>query len=242
MAWPHGFLPHGQSALRLRMSKHSHSGLLFCMRMGSWGEDTTPRPGGWAQPLGAARQDGDSAGQAPAAAAPSRSVLCSGRTGRHSRRCGGRCRPARPHDARRDPAGPQEIGASCLGCSSPPPLFRGDWLEGPGSLQSRRAALRCPPRCSRCCVRSEAHSGAGRWCPTGVLCSLPRQAWDLAVDICLSQLPTIIEEGTAFRVSLSAVRRGLQSTSQVWGPGCRGVRGRRPLCVAHVHRCASRSR
>lgn len=34
-----------------------------------------------------------------------------------------------------------------------------------------------------------------------VLCSLPRQAWDLAVDICLSQLPTIIEEGTAFRVS-----------------------------------------
>lgn len=28
-----------------------------------------------------------------------------------------------------------------------------------------------------------------------------RQAWDLAVDICLSQLPTIIEEGTAFRVS-----------------------------------------
>lgn len=35
----------------------------------------------------------------------------------------------------------------------------------------------------------------------GALCSLPRQAWDLAVDICLSQLPTIIEEGTAFRVS-----------------------------------------
>jgi hypothetical protein len=33
------------------------------------------------------------------------------------------------------------------------------------------------------------------------LFSLPRQAWDLAVDICLSQLPTIIEEGTAFRVS-----------------------------------------
>uniref|UniRef100_A0A3Q2NT53 Regulatory-associated protein of mTOR n=1 Tax=Fundulus heteroclitus TaxID=8078 RepID=A0A3Q2NT53_FUNHE len=27
------------------------------------------------------------------------------------------------------------------------------------------------------------------------------QAWDLAVDICLSQLPTIIEEGTAFRTS-----------------------------------------
>ncbi|KAK7929302.1 hypothetical protein WMY93_005697 [Mugilogobius chulae] len=27
------------------------------------------------------------------------------------------------------------------------------------------------------------------------------QAWDLAVDICLSQLPTIIEEGTAFRHS-----------------------------------------
>ncbi|GLD61083.1 regulatory-associated protein of mTOR, partial [Lates japonicus] len=26
------------------------------------------------------------------------------------------------------------------------------------------------------------------------------QAWDLAVDICLSQLPTIIEEGTAFRI------------------------------------------
>lgn len=31
---------------------------------------------------------------------------------------------------------------------------------------------------------------------------LYRQAWDLAVDICLSQLPTIIEEGTAFRVSV----------------------------------------
>lgn len=31
--------------------------------------------------------------------------------------------------------------------------------------------------------------------------SFCRQAWDLAVDICLSQLPTIIEEGTAFRVS-----------------------------------------
>lgn len=37
------------------------------------------------------------------------------------------------------------------------------------------------------------------------LSSLPRQAWDLAVDICLSQLPTIIEEGTAFRVSPSGV-------------------------------------
>lgn len=35
----------------------------------------------------------------------------------------------------------------------------------------------------------------------GFLSVLPRQAWDLAVDICLSQLPTIIEEGTAFRVS-----------------------------------------
>ena len=34
----------------------------------------------------------------------------------------------------------------------------------------------------------------------GALCSPCRQAWDLAVDICLSQLPTIIEEGTAFRV------------------------------------------
>ncbi|XP_069786057.1 regulatory-associated protein of mTOR isoform X2 [Narcine bancroftii] len=33
------------------------------------------------------------------------------------------------------------------------------------------------------------------------------QAWDLAVDICLSQLPTIIEEGTAFRVLLSQVHR-----------------------------------
>lgn len=42
----------------------------------------------------------------------------------------------------------------------------------------------------------------------GVACTDPglssrRQAWDLAVDICLSQLPTIIEEGTAFRVSIS---------------------------------------
>lgn len=34
---------------------------------------------------------------------------------------------------------------------------------------------------------------------------LYRQAWDLAVDICLSQLPTIIEEGTAFRVSFICV-------------------------------------
>lgn len=34
-----------------------------------------------------------------------------------------------------------------------------------------------------------------------LLACVPRQAWDLAVDICLSQLPTIIEEGTAFRVS-----------------------------------------
>ncbi|RXM36765.1 Regulatory-associated protein of mTOR [Acipenser ruthenus] len=33
------------------------------------------------------------------------------------------------------------------------------------------------------------------------------QAWDLAVDICLSQLPTIIEEGTAFKVLLSQVHR-----------------------------------
>lgn len=47
------------------------------------------------------------------------------------------------------------------------------------------------------------------------------------MDICLSQLPTIIEEGTAFRVS------GLQSSSQVrgpgrWGPEALGARGRRP--------------
>lgn len=41
-----------------------------------------------------------------------------------------------------------------------------------------------------------------------LLCSLPRQAWDLAVDICLSQLPTIIEEGTAFRVSPSRLLCG----------------------------------
>lgn len=40
--------------------------------------------------------------------------------------------------------------------------------------------------------------GNASWVP---VCSLSRQAWDLAVDICLSQLPTIIEEGTAFRVS-----------------------------------------
>ncbi len=36
---------------------------------------------------------------------------------------------------------------------------------------------------------------------------LYRQAWDLAVDICLSQLPTIIEEGTAFRVSVCVYER-----------------------------------
>lgn len=35
-----------------------------------------------------------------------------------------------------------------------------------------------------------------------LMCAPCRQAWDLAVDICLSQLPTIIEEGTAFRVSV----------------------------------------
>lgn len=48
-----------------------------------------------------------------------------------------------------------------------------------------------------------------------LLCSPPRQAWDLAVDICLSQLPTIIEEGTAFRVSppgSCVVRRALAGT------------------------------
>lgn len=55
-------------------------------------------------------------------------------------------------------------------------------------------------------IGAEAHSmkASGQGCLTnnvGALCSLPRQAWDLAVDICLSQLPTIIEEGTAFRVS-----------------------------------------
>uniref|UniRef100_A0A8C5S9Z9 Regulatory associated protein of MTOR complex 1 n=1 Tax=Laticauda laticaudata TaxID=8630 RepID=A0A8C5S9Z9_LATLA len=38
-------------------------------------------------------------------------------------------------------------------------------------------------------------------CNAPVFFSFPRQAWDLAVDICLSQLPTIIEEGTAFRHS-----------------------------------------
>lgn len=39
------------------------------------------------------------------------------------------------------------------------------------------------------------------FCAFGLTFDLRRQAWDLAVDICLSQLPTIIEEGTAFRVS-----------------------------------------
>uniref|UniRef100_A0A8C3MD56 Regulatory-associated protein of mTOR n=1 Tax=Geospiza parvula TaxID=87175 RepID=A0A8C3MD56_GEOPR len=36
---------------------------------------------------------------------------------------------------------------------------------------------------------------------TPIKIALRWQAWDLAVDICLSQLPTIIEEGTAFRHS-----------------------------------------
>ncbi|CAB1344926.1 unnamed protein product [Coregonus sp. 'balchen'] len=39
------------------------------------------------------------------------------------------------------------------------------------------------------------------WIKTSMLPSPGPQAWDLAVDICLSQLPTIIEEGTAFRHS-----------------------------------------
>lgn len=54
------------------------------------------------------------------------------------------------------------------------------------------------------------------------LCSLRRQAWDLAVDICLSQLPTIIEEGTAFRVSpakgIRVVVRGGRGLHP-WAPG-----------------------
>ncbi|TWW59779.1 Regulatory-associated protein of mTOR [Takifugu flavidus] len=37
------------------------------------------------------------------------------------------------------------------------------------------------------------------------------QAWDLAVDICLSQLPTIIEEGTAFRDPLRSPEDPLRS-------------------------------
>ncbi|XP_010769555.1 regulatory-associated protein of mTOR-like, partial [Notothenia coriiceps] len=39
------------------------------------------------------------------------------------------------------------------------------------------------------------------------------QAWDLAVDICLSQLPTIIEEGTAFRLlgSQCSLKESLQA-------------------------------
>lgn len=75
------------------------------------------------------------------------------------------------------------------------------------------------------------------------LSSLPRQAWDLAVDICLSQLPTIIEEGTAFRVSPSGVLRGLpwglllwapelQSACQVGRPGHGGIRLRAPTALS----------
>ncbi|XP_074928010.1 regulatory-associated protein of mTOR isoform X3 [Chelonoidis abingdonii] len=40
-----------------------------------------------------------------------------------------------------------------------------------------------------------------RLVPGVTLDLIEKQAWDLAVDICLSQLPTIIEEGTAFRHS-----------------------------------------
>lgn len=45
------------------------------------------------------------------------------------------------------------------------------------------------------------------------VCVFPlyRQAWDLAVDICLSQLPTIIEEGTAFRVSVCVCERQIST-------------------------------
>ncbi|RLV92076.1 hypothetical protein DV515_00013954 [Chloebia gouldiae] len=46
-----------------------------------------------------------------------------------------------------------------------------------------------------------------------------RQAWDLAVDICLSQLPTIIEEGTAFRV----VSKALSAGGELWAPARLGV-------------------
>lgn len=50
------------------------------------------------------------------------------------------------------------------------------------------------------CVAAEACLGVPSL--SSLICAPCRQAWDLAVDICLSQLPTIIEEGTAFRVSL----------------------------------------
>lgn len=59
---------------------------------------------------------------------------------------------------------------------------------------------------------ARAHSGrAVSKALRASLCSLRRQAWDLAVDICLSQLPTIIEEGTAFRVS--------PARASVWSTG-----------------------
>lgn len=69
----------------------------------------------------------------------------------------------------------------------------------PSSFSCGPAVARAPP--------GEAVSKA-LWAP---LCSLRRQAWDLAVDICLSQLPTIIEEGTAFRVS--------PTRASVWSTG-----------------------
>lgn len=55
-----------------------------------------------------------------------------------------------------------------------------------------------------------------------------RQAWDLAVDICLSQLPTIIEEGTAFRVSPT---KGILWSTGGWGGSVPGHLVRRtPRC------------
>lgn len=64
-----------------------------------------------------------------------------------------------------------------------------------------------------------------------------RQAWDLAVDICLSQLPTIIEEGTAFRVSVCVYERKtnpdtFSASSERWKDA--------PLNSVFVSKCAYR--
>ncbi|OPJ88428.1 regulatory-associated protein of mTOR isoform A [Patagioenas fasciata monilis] len=64
------------------------------------------------------------------------------------------------------------------------------------------------------------------------------QAWDLAVDICLSQLPTIIEEGTAFRHSPFFAEQ--LTAFQVWLT--MGVENRNPpeqlpiVLLSQVHR------
>lgn len=90
----------------------------------------------------------------------------------------------------------------------PPPHLLAPLLGHPGVA----ASCRCFFFVAVCCCRGVSGCGVSNGSSLSLphppllscvlTCALYRQAWDLAVDICLSQLPTIIEEGTAFRVSV----------------------------------------